>query len=329
MDTIKTYIDNVFTSFPQTERVQALKLEMLDSMEEKYQALKQEGKSEHEAIGSVISNFGSIDEIAAELGIEHNKVDPEDSIYISSEDSAAYMAQTKKSSFWIGIGVWIIMTGVSALVLVYGISGRDRLNGSIDAGSIIILALVVAVALVIFIVNGINLHRYESYKANYIRLDDRTRRDFEQQNTLYMSRFAIQIAVGVAVIVLAAGALVLLYFADTVFIWQTGTGKNSTFALLIFVIGPALLVIINAGMTKSAYDCLLGKGYHKYKAVNKKAERIIGTIASVYWPLMTAVYLLWSFLSGNWHISWIIWPIAGVSFGALSGGIATWQGTKG
>ena len=49
MDAIKMYLDNVFAAFPQTEQVQALKREMLSSMEEKYLALKQEGRSEHEA----------------------------------------------------------------------------------------------------------------------------------------------------------------------------------------------------------------------------------------------------------------------------------------
>ena len=322
MDTIKTYLDNVFTSFPQTEKVQALKLEMLDSMEEKYRALKDEGKSEHEAIGSVISNFGSIDEIAAELGVVQNPVDPEDSISVTHEDAVAYMYQTKKSSILIGIGVWLIMAGVSALLLINDFDGLIHWNGPISAGSIVVMVLAVAVAVVFFIVGGISLHRYEPYRANYIRLDTRTRTELEQQNTQFTSRFAAQIAVGVSVIVLVAGALALLFHVA----WPPV--QNLAFALLIFAVGPALLVIINAGMTKSAYDCLLGKGNYRHKAMNKRIERLIGTISSVYWPLVVAMYLLWSFLSGNWHISWIIWPVASVIFGALAGGIATWQGTK-
>ncbi|MCL2352406.1 MAG: permease prefix domain 1-containing protein, partial [Firmicutes bacterium] len=71
MDAIETYLDNVFAAFPQNKRVLALKKEMLANMEEKYHALKQQGKSENEAVGTVISDFGSIDEIAAELGVGH------------------------------------------------------------------------------------------------------------------------------------------------------------------------------------------------------------------------------------------------------------------
>ena len=33
--------------------------------------------------------------------------------------------------------------------------------------------------------------------------------------------------------------------------------------------------------------------------------------------LITAGYLAWSFITMKWAITWIIWPIAGVLFGAL------------
>lgn len=33
---------------------------------------------------------------------------------------------------------------------------------------------------------------------------------------------------------------------------------------------------------------------------------------SVYWPTITCIYLSWSFLTYDWHITWIIWVIAAV-----------------
>jgi transcriptional regulator with XRE-family HTH domain len=37
-----------------------------------------------------------------------------------------------------------------------------------------------------------------------------------------------------------------------------------------------------------------------------------GTVISVYWAIVTAIYFLWSFIGGDWHISWVIWIIAGI-----------------
>ena len=34
---------------------------------------------------------------------------------------------------------------------------------------------------------------------------------------------------------------------------------------------------------------------------------------------VTAVYLAWSFLSGDWHITWVVWPVAGVFWGVIAG----------
>ncbi len=70
METIRIYIDNMFMALPKTEQVLKAKTDLLEMMEDKYTALKAEGKSENEAVGHVISEFGNIDELTSELGIE-------------------------------------------------------------------------------------------------------------------------------------------------------------------------------------------------------------------------------------------------------------------
>ena len=38
----------------------------------------------------------------------------------------------------------------------------------------------------------------------------------------------------------------------------------------------------------------------------------LAAIMSVYWPTITCLYLIWSFLSFDWWITWIVWPIAAI-----------------
>ena len=33
---------------------------------------------------------------------------------------------------------------------------------------------------------------------------------------------------------------------------------------------------------------------------------------SIFWPTVTCLYLIWSFLSFKWYITWIIWPVAAI-----------------
>ena len=46
----------------------------------------------------------------------------------------------------------------------------------------------------------------------------------------------------------------------------------------------------------------------------KRNKRISGN----YWGCVTAVYLLVRFLTMEWHITWVIWPVAGIVWGVVS-----------
>jgi VIT1/CCC1 family predicted Fe2+/Mn2+ transporter len=70
MDQIKSYVDAMFAGLPNTGAVAEMKQNILENMQERYQKLLSEGKSENEALGAVISQFGNINEVKKELGID-------------------------------------------------------------------------------------------------------------------------------------------------------------------------------------------------------------------------------------------------------------------
>lgn len=70
MEAIREYLNNMFMSLPETPSVLRAKAELMEMMEDKYEELISEGKSEKEAVGIVISEFGNLEELAEELGIE-------------------------------------------------------------------------------------------------------------------------------------------------------------------------------------------------------------------------------------------------------------------
>lgn len=117
MDTIMGYLNNMFTSLPRTEQTYKLKQDLLASMEEKYYELKKEGKSENEAVGIVISEFGNIDELIDELGIT---MGGEDTLLpvLAPEDTWGYLVAKKTSGFMVGIGVMLCIIGPALLILL-------------------------------------------------------------------------------------------------------------------------------------------------------------------------------------------------------------------
>ena len=45
----------------------------------------------------------------------------------------------------------------------------------------------------------------------------------------------------------------------------------------------------------------------------------LAPFASIYWLAVTAGFLAWSFITMRWDRTWIVWPIAGVLFGVVTG----------
>ena len=70
METIRNYLNAMFAGLPDTPEVRRAYEELAAMMEDKYTELIAEGRSENEAVGTVISEFGNLEEIAQTLGIE-------------------------------------------------------------------------------------------------------------------------------------------------------------------------------------------------------------------------------------------------------------------
>lgn len=83
--------------------------------------------------------------------------------------------------------------------------------------------------------------------------------------------------------------------------------------LLTVAIGVMFFIV--AGVKWASMQKLLKEG--EFSEKGKQKNKIIEAIGTVYWLLATAIYLGWSFLTSDWHITWVIWPIAGVLFAVV------------
>ena len=88
-------------------------------------------------------------------------------------------------------------------------------------------------------------------------------------------------------------------------------------ALLLIMIAAGVFCFVWAGMIMDSFNKLLEEGDYtrEKKLENKKNDALSG----IYWCLVTAIYLALSFLTGAWGRTWIIWPVAGVLFAAVTG----------
>ena len=92
--------------------------------------------------------------------------------------------------------------------------------------------------------------------------------------------------------------------------------------LLVFV-AAGVYLFVDVGMKKGSYEQLLQIG--DYTKEEKKASKIIGQIAVVYWCLCTGIYVGISLFTESWDTTWILWPVAGILFGAIAGSVKLFQ----
>ena len=64
-----------------------------------------------------------------------------------------------------------------------------------------------------------------------------------------------------------------------------------------------------------AFVALLQEG--DYQKEKKTQNPLLSAISTAYWMMATIIYLIWSFASSSWEITWIVWVIAGILYGAI------------
>ncbi len=83
-----------------------------------------------------------------------------------------------------------------------------------------------------------------------------------------------------------------------------------TVTLFLAGIGSALFIL--AGVRWTSMQKLLKEG--DYALRDQKKIRIKETVSTIYWLTAAAVYIGWSFLTNDWTITWVVWPVAGILF---------------
>lgn len=234
---------------------------------------------------------------------------------VTMEEAQEFIRIRKEASLRIPAGVAACILSPVPLFLLNGMAEAGKLAVSEDLASgigIVILLFVVAFAVGGFIIFGTTLGRYEWMEQEDFELSYGVAGMVKERREAEASSFTRQIAVGVACCILGAVPLLILASVEA-----EDLVMIIGFVVLLFFVAAGVFLLTNAGLKKGAYEQLLQEG--EYTQEEKAASRAVGRIAPVYWCVVTALYVGISFLTWRWHSTWIVWPVAGILFGALSG----------
>lgn len=311
MEEIKSYLDKMFTGLPMTDKVRKAKSELLTMMTDKYRELIAEGKSENEALGTVIMEFGNLNELSDELGLtEEIRSAEEQTVVLTRADAEAYRRANHKYGLLFGIGAALFILSPIQLIV-------NGFLGSWDVAPILRSLIFTAgfSALLIFIAAGTGLIIYNEtqkpklrdLKKSLFRLDAealayvREHQAAEERRNTLLTVAAIASFIFAAIPPIAAGifARTGAHFIDD------AIGIFSVIAVLLIVaVGVGLIIFASVS---NDYFKVMRKERAAYKPtrLDRKVNGIIGSI----WALTTPAYLIISILTRAWAVTWIIFPL--------------------
>lgn len=297
MNAIRNYLDNMFRNLPNTEEVRRAKTELLEMMEDKYEELIKEGKSENEAVGIVISEFGNLDELADSLGISEAVAEnpDENKPMLSLERVKEYLGMISQHSILVPLAIALCIFSVAFNIIADAIPGFPSTLG------VVLMFLSIGVAVGLFIFEGIRKNEYkEIYKkecslsiesAEYVR---GVRKSFKTSYGL-LSSFGIGLCILSIINPIVIGSIPFI---------------NDSFGAVMFFLFIALgvFLITSANTRMNGYDRLLelneaGSMSEEFvpksdRKVNKAPIIICAVVALVIAVAVSGVGIIGSLLSG-------------------------------
>lgn len=237
---------------------------------------------------------------------------------MTAEEINRFMGVTAEFGRKIALGVMLCILSPAVLIGAAGFTGKDGGGFFSERAAALIgllcLFIMVASAVMIFIRGSIMIKRYEYVKSGAFFLDAENAKVIEGVLADFAPQFSNGIAKGVALCILSPVPLIaasLIGFPQPLVVLMV--------PVLLLMVASGVNLFIRLGIVKEGFLQLLKK--NQYDAIYQENVKREERISSIYWPGITAIYLLWSFLSNDWHITWIIWPIAGCIFAAVSNAV--------
>lgn len=317
METIQNYLEAMFANMPNTEEVLRAKNELFQMMEDKYNELIAEGHSDNEAVGTVISEFGNLEEISKDLGIstEVKEADAINKRKITLDEGKDYVKRQASLALWIALGVFFC---IFSIVPVLGFSAFDGMNG--NAMDIVAMFILIAMGVFCFVYSGLINHKWDFLHEESCYIDMNTVKWLQEQKEQYRTTAAMQKAMGIILCILSLIPILVSGKKNVSFPFIVTNAEEIGVALMFIFIAVGVFLIIYSTMCFESYDKLLYlndettvSGNYKKQLRGKKGiyykNKTLNSIMSLYWTTITCIYLCWSFLTFDWHITWIVWVV--------------------
>lgn len=232
---------------------------------------------------------------------------------VSMEEANAYLdakAKTARPTAW-AVFLCIISPVCLLLLTAAQESGWLRITGNAAAGiGLCALFILIAVAAVVFIACDQKTRRFAYLEHEAFETEYGVEGMVRQRHERFAGAYLRGNIIGTALCILS---VVPIFAALTV--TEDNFVMVSMVCILLLMIAFGTVFFVFGGTNENAIKTLLrgGGGY----AAKHKENKTTSPLDAIYWPIVAAVYLAYSFITSDWARGWIIWLVAGVAYAAV------------
>ena len=233
---------------------------------------------------------------------------------VTMEEAGSFLQYKEKASHQIPAGVMMCILSPVLLMVLAGLmeAGMVSLSESAVTGiGLIVLLLLVGSAVAIFVLAGLRGQRYEYLEKEEIDTAYGVDGMVRERREDYRHTYSICLVTGIVLCVLSS----LPIFIALLVFGENDAALSISVGALLVIVSIGVFLIVRCSIIWGSYQMLLQEGDYsiQHKAQNGKNDHI----AAIYWGLAIAIYLTISFITNAWNRTWIVWPIAGVTYGVV------------
>lgn len=235
---------------------------------------------------------------------------------VTMEQAADYLAQRQAAAPKLALATLLCVLSPAALLLLAALSDRPgaALSENAAAGiGLCVLLVLVAVAAAVFITCAAQVKAYAFLESEPFETAYGVTGMVRERRAAFAPRHTRGKVVGTVLCILSAVPLFIAVCLDGPDLLYVGA-----VCLLLVLAGIGSAVFVSGGVYWAAMDRLLEEG--DYVRPRKRQNGVVGAVSGIYWLVVAAAYLLWTF--GPWwdaqpQDTWILWAVAGVLYGAV------------
>ena len=235
---------------------------------------------------------------------------------VGMEEANAFLQLKERNAASVAIGVLLCILSPVVLILLGGAQQLGLIslteNQAAGIGRVVLIAMV-GCAVALFVTSSIRGGRFDYLEKEPIETLYGVCGMVRDRKEKFQPIYTRQLTVGIVLCVVA----VLPVFAAMILGEEESFLQVLAVAVLLVLVAVGVLLIVRCAILWEGFHMLLEEGDYTREA--KEDRKHHGYLSGIYWGLVTAGYLAWSFLTNGWDRTWIVWPVAAVAYGAVFG----------